>query len=287
MFTETHRLAVGITSTVGYRDDRHGQGLGDIVAPQSNSSVLAAGDPPPVTLQNPTGLSRFLLIGDHAGIATPSALGDLGLPEAERRRHIGWDIGVAGVGRALSGLLDAPFVAQSYSRLVIDCNRDPATAAAVPEVSDGTAIPANRGLDAAARAARVAEIHAPYHEAIAAAFDAGAGQRTILIALHSFTPVFGGIARPWHAGVLHGAGDTRFALAVLAALRREPDLVVGDNEPYRMDGTDYSVPRHCFARGLPYLELEIRQDLIAYPAEQLHWAERLARLLADALDRIA
>lgn len=252
------------------------------MAPQSSGNVLSAGDPPPVTLHNPAGLSRFLLIGDHAGVATPSGLGDLGLSEAERRRHIGWDIGVAGVGRALSRLLDAPFVEQTYSRLVVDCNRDPAAADAVPEVSDGTAIPANLGLTGAARAARVAAIHAPYHAAIEAVLDARAGRATILIALHSFTPVFGGVARPWHAGVLHDAGDTSFSLAVLAALRGEADLVVGDNDPYRMDATDHSVPRHCLLRNLPYLELEIRQDLIATPAQENDWATRLARLCRDA-----
>ena len=254
-----------------------GKGLGTL-APQSSSNVLAAGDPPPVTLHNPRGSSRFLLIGDHAGIATPSTLGDLGLSEAERRRHIGWDIGVGGVGRALSALLDATFVEQHYSRLVIDCNRDPASADAVPEVSDGTVIPANAELDDAARAARVAAIHAPYHAAIEALLDARA--ETIFIALHSFTPAMGGVARPWHAGVLHGAGDTRFSLAMLAALRGEPDLIVGDNEPYRMDGTDHTVPRHCVARGLGYLELEIRQDLIATPDGEMSWAQRLARLFA-------
>ncbi len=241
--------------------------------------MLAAGDPPPVTLHNPEGSSRFLLVGDHAGIATPSALGDLGLSEAERRRHIGWDIGVGGVGRALSAMLDATFVAQHYSRLVIDCNRDPASPDAVPEVSDGTTIPANLGLDDAARAARAAAIHAPYHAAIADLLDARGGG-TIFIALHSFTPRMGGVARPWHAGVLHDVGDTRFALGVLAALRSEPDLIVGDNEPYRMDGTDHTVPRHCLARALPYLELEIRQDLIAGPDGEIRWAQRLARIFA-------
>lgn len=282
MLAEADRLAIGIMGAVGYGDDGHRERHKDIVAPPSSSNVLAAGDPPPLTLHNPAGLSQFLLTGDHAGIATPSALGDLGLPEAERRRHIGWDIGVAGIGRALSRLLDAPFVEQTYSRLVIDCNRDPAAADAVPEVSDGTAIPVNLGVSDAARAARVAAIHAPYHAAIEQVLDARAGAATILIALHSFTPVLGGVARPWHAGVLHDAGDTRFALAVLAGLRGEPDLVVGDNDPYRMDATDHSVPRHCFPRGLPYLELEIRQDLIATPAQENDWAVRLARLFAAA-----
>ncbi len=214
-------------------------------------------------------------------------LGELELEEAERRRHIGWDIGVMGLGTALAGLLDAPFVAQTYSRLVIDCNRDPDSAAAIPEVSDGTRIPGNCGLDGAARAARVAAIHAPYHDAIAGALDARAeaGRDTILIALHSFTPVFGGVVRPWQVGVLHDAGDTHFAHAVLAGLGAT-GLVVGDNEPYRMDGTDFSVPHHCYPRGVPYLELEVRQDLIAVPDQQAEWAARLATLFTAAAARI-
>ena len=244
--------------------------------------MLAAGDPPPVTLLNPAGTSRFLLTGDHSGCAIASPLGDLGLAAAERTRHIGWDIGVAGLGRRLAGLLDAVFVAQTYSRLVVDCNRDPASPDAMPEVSDGTRIPGNAALDAAARAARVAAIHAPYHAAIAELLDgrAAAGRATILIALHSFTPAMNGVERPWHVG--HGRGDTRFARAVLAGLAREAGLVVGDNAPYRMDETDYSVPRHCFARALPYLELEVRQDLIATDDQQARWAERLAPLFTAA-----
>ena len=254
------------------------------MTPPSSSSVLAAGDPPPVTQHNLAGPSRFLLIGDHAGNTIASSLGGLGLSEAERNRHIGWDIGIAGLGAALAERLDAAFLGQHYSRLVIDCNRDPGSANAIPDVSDGTLIPGNVGLDEAARAARVAAIHAPYHAAIAATLDtrAAAGRATILIALHSFTPVFGGVARPWHAGVLHDAGDTRFALAVLRGLQREPDLVVGDNEPYRMDGTDHTVPRHAFPRRLPYLELEVRQDLIADAGQQAHWADRLARIFSAA-----
>jgi len=228
----------------------------------------------------------FLLIGDHSGLAIPKNLADLGLSKEERERHIGWDIGVAGLGRALATRLDATLIEQAYSRLVIDCNRDPEAPDAAPEVSDGTVIPGNSGLDAAARADRAAAIHAPYHAAIADLLDArgAAGRPTILVALHSFTPVFGGVARPWHVGVLHDAGDTRFARAVLARLAAEPDLVVGDNAPYRMDATDHTVPRHCYPRGLPYLELEVRQDLIVDAEGQRLWAERLAGIFAGAAE---
>ncbi len=192
-------------------------------------------------------------------------------------RHIAWDIGVAALGRALAARLDATFVGQTYSRLVIDCNRDPRSAGAVPQTSDGTIIPGNADPD---RAARIAAIHAPYQDAIAR--EIARRDRTVLIALHSFTPVMAGIARPWAIGVLHDGHADGFARRLLARLQARAAFVVGDNEPYRMDGTDHSVPRHAFAAGLPYAELEIRQDLLA--ADPAGWAALLAVDMTAALD---
>ena len=181
----------------------------------------------------------------------------------------------------MADALSATFIAQRYSRLVIDCNRDPARPDAIAEVSDGVAVPGNRGLSTEARAARIGEVFEPYHARIANKIAARrqAGRPTTLLALHSFTPVIGGVARSWRFGVLH-LGDSRFSDAMLAALRRElgADLV-GDNEPYRMDGTDYTVPCHAIAGGLDYLELEVRQDLISDPAGQAVVAELLIPLL--------
>lgn len=250
--------------------------------------LLSAGDPPPVSFLNPSGASPFLLIGDHAGNAIPARLGDLGVSAADRTRHIGWDLGIAALGAALSRQLDAVWIAQAYSRLVIDCNRDPAFDAdpnAIVTVSDGTPVPANADLPDAARAARIAEIHAPYQDAIAAeiARRAAAGQPTILVALHSFTPVMGGVPRPWHVGILHDGANDAFARAVLALLHADPVLTVGDNEPYAMDRIDHSIPRHAFAAGLPYVEFEVRQDLLADPAGIDRWCGILARILTAAL----
>ncbi len=230
----------------------------------SNGALLATDDPLPVITENPRGRSPFLLIGDHAGNSIPRRLGTLGLDPVDRTRHIAWDIGIAALGQALAASLDAVFIRQVYSRLVIDCNRAPDAPAAMPETSDGSAIPGNRGLSAADRAERVRCIHAPYQEAVAAeiARRDAAGQPIVLIALHSFTPRMNGFDRPWHAGVLYDGGDTAFAIATLDRLRSMPDLVVGDNEPYRMDLTDYTVPRHAFPTAMPYAELEIRQDLL-------------------------
>lgn len=233
---------------------------------------------------NPGAASPFLLLGDHAGREIPRALGTLGLP-ADERRHIAWDIGVAGLGQALSAALGATFIRQRFSRLVIDCNRDPARPDAIPEVSDATAIPGNRALPPARRLACIAEVARPYHAAIAAELDARAahGRPTTLVSLHSFTPHMGGFDRPWRFGVLH-ADDSRFSRAVLAHLRASEGAgLVGDNQPYRMDEVDFTIPHHAGPRGLDYLELEVRQDLLARPAGQHSIARRLAALLPKAL----
>lgn len=223
-------------------------------------------------------MHKFLLIGDHAGRRVPRRLDGLGVSAADMDRHIAWDIGIRALGEALAARLDVPFVHQRYSRLVIDCNRDPARPDAMPAVSDGTPIPANRDLSNAARAARVAAIHQPYQQAIADHL----GADTILVALHSFTPqLLGGEPRPWQAGILYDGGDTRFSLACLRALQDEPGLTVGDNEPYAMNEIDHTIPRHAYPTR-PYVEFEVRQDLIAHPAGVAGWSERLARVLERA-----
>ena len=251
---------------------------------QSSQMLLAANDPPPVQIINPQGPSPFLLIGDHAGNAIPSRMGSLGLSAKELSRHIGWDIGVAGLGERLAEAIDAVFIRQTYSRLVIDCNRDPAQPDAMPEVSDGTVIPANAGLREVDRAARVAAIHAPYQAAIGAeiARRDAAGMETVLVSLHSFTPSMRGVDRPWEIGILHGGGDERFSIALLGLLERQQGLTVGDNEPYAMDIIDYTVPRHAFEAGRAYVEIEIRQDLLATAEQQAGWATRLTPLLNQA-----
>ncbi|BBF68044.1 N-formylglutamate amidohydrolase [Sphingomonas bisphenolicum] len=258
------------------------------MAGHTTEGLLGADDPVPVGLFNAAGSSPFLLIGDHAGSAVPDALGDLGLTAADRGRHIAIDIGVYGLGHALAALLDAPFLHQLYSRLVIDCNRDPAQPEAIPALSDGSQIAGNAGLDAAARAARIAAIHEPYQAAITAtiAERQAAGRATILLSLHSFTPVMDGIARPWDVGVLLWLGRTDFARAMLDALRADAALTVGDNQPYQMDATDHTVPRHAFPHQLPYAEIEVRQDLIGDAVGQHLWAQRLAQAAQSGAARI-
>jgi predicted N-formylglutamate amidohydrolase len=252
------------------------------------TKLLQDGDPPPVRVLRENGRSDLFLTADHAGRVIPRRLGRLGLPADELIRHIGWDIGIASVTEHLSTALDATAVLQTYSRLVIDCNRDPTVASSIPEVSEITLVPGNRDLTAVERAARQAEIFAPYHARIGGLLDArqAAARRTIYIAMHSFTPVFKGESRAMQVGVLYNR-DARLANIMLDLLRAEGDLVVGDNAPYAVsDITDYGVPVHAERRGLPHVEIEIRQDLIANEVGQAAWAERLTRLLRAAEARL-
>jgi predicted N-formylglutamate amidohydrolase len=244
--------------------------------------LLAAEDPSPVRVLRETGTSDLFLTADHAGRVIPASLKDLGVSETERQRHIAWDIGIAGVTERLSELLDATAVFQTYSRLVIDCNRDPSWPTAMPEVSEYTPIPGNENLSAQARQARVAEIFTPYHDRIRTLLDARANRRTLLVAMHSFTPSFKGESRAMQVGMLYNK-DPRLALILLDLLRQEGDLTVGDNAPYAVtEDSDYGIPTHGEKRGLPHIEIEIRQDLIATPDGQQAWATRFARLLTTA-----
>jgi predicted N-formylglutamate amidohydrolase len=255
--------------------------------PPGSTRPLVAGEP--FVVRNPLARSPFLLIGDHAGREVPAALEDLGLPDAELRRHIGWDIGVAELGAHLADALDACFIAQRFSRLVIDCNRDPARPDAICEVSDATRIPGNAALSDADRQIRIDQVFAPYHRRIASELVARAArdQPTVLVALHSFTPVMAAEARPWRYGVLH-LGASAFSDAVLARLReRLGPAVVGDNQPYEMDSTDYTVPHHAVARGLEYVEIEVRQDLLADAGQVRAATDLLAPVLRDALAALA
>jgi predicted N-formylglutamate amidohydrolase len=253
------------------------------------SQLLAAEDPPPVTRHNGDSRSPFLLVADHAGNIFPRALGRLGISETEAERHIALDIGIAGVGRLLADALGAALIRQNYSRLVIDCNRPPGAPASIPEVSELTPIPGNSGLSAAARAAREREIFRPYHDAIAAELERrrAANAPGALIALHSFTPVFKGDARPWQAALLYHR-DPRLARALLALLRNDSGLHVGDNEPYFVsDATDYTIPVHGERRNIPHALIEIRQDLIAEAKGQREWAQRLAAILPQAYGELS
>lgn len=251
--------------------------------------LLAADEPFPTTVYNENGLSPLLIVADHAGNIMPRALGRLGVSEAECQRHIALDIGIAPVARLLAEALDATLVQQNYSRLVIDCNRMPGSETSMPEISELTPVPGNIGLSEGERAARVREIFRPYHDRIEAELNRRqqTGRPAALIAMHSFTPVFKGVARPWHAAVLYNR-DPRFAHLVMGLLKREDGLTIGDNEPYSVtDASDYTIPVHGERRGLHHLAIEIRQDLISDDMGQRAWAARFARLLPQAYRQLA
>lgn len=249
-------------------------------------ALLAAGDPPPFTTVNAEGRSPLLLLCDHAGKAVPLALGDLGIPAAELARHIGWDIGALDVATELSALLDAPLVASSYSRLVIDCNRWPGGEGSIPAVSDGTPIPANVGLDAADIDARAHACFWPYHnevERLVASFLAR-GVKPALFVVHSFTPVMAGVRRPWQLGVLWRS-DERLPLPLLAELRKLDGVLTGDNEPYSARAAyEYTLSAHADAHDLPHCSLEIRQDLIDTRDAAIAWARCLAPAIRRAVE---
>jgi predicted N-formylglutamate amidohydrolase len=243
--------------------------------------LLSQADVPPVLEVNESGDSPYLFTCDHYGRIIPRALGDLGVSRSELMRHIAWDIGIAGVAERLSHHLGAHLIAQRYSRLVIDCNRPPDVASSIPSISEATVIPGNEGLAAEAAAIRRREIFDPYHRRIGEIIDARLRRRqpTVLVSLHSFTPIYAGIARPWHIGALYHRDRTLPEL-LLQHLRAEGDLVVGDNEPYAVsDQTDYTIPVHGERRGLINTGIEIRQDLIGDQSGQKQWADRLARIL--------
>jgi predicted N-formylglutamate amidohydrolase len=248
------------------------------------AALLEVDEPAAVQLLRPNAASQFLLTADHAGRAIPRRLGTLGLSAGHLKRHIAWDIGIAAVTEQLSHLLDATAVLQRYSRLVIDCNRPPHAADSIPLRSEDTEIPGNAGLPAAQRVQRRQEIFEPYHAQIRSLLDArlAAGRPTILLAMHSFTPIYRGQTRPMQIGILYHRGRALASL-LLELLRQEPGLTVGDNAPYSVsDETDYGIPEHGEKRGLVHAEIEIRQDLIGDAAGAAAWAGRLALLFRRA-----
>ncbi|MFZ5678061.1 MAG: N-formylglutamate amidohydrolase [Pseudomonadota bacterium] len=245
-------------------------------------------DPPAAETVNPDGTSPYVLLCEHASNHIPARYGRLGLAESELARHIAWDIGVAPIARALSRALDAPLVLSGYSRLLIDCNRPVGVPTSIPEISESTSIPGNLDLDAEERQRRADEFYWPFQKAVAQVLDRrqAAGKRSIVFGVHSFTPVFKGFQRPWHAGILYRKSKA-YGEALVAALQ-EPGLTVVANEPYRIDDeSDQTVPVHGEARGLDAVLIEIRQDLIADDAGQAQWAKRLAPALQAAADALA
>lgn len=247
--------------------------------------LLGPGDPPPFSVVQGEPECPFLLTCDHGGRVLPSALGTLGLSELDLDRHIAWDIGAAQLSERLARALGAFLIVQTYSRLVIDCNRPLHTRSSIAEISEATFIPGNDDVSALEAERRAAAVFHPYHARIDEELERRrkASLPTTYIAVHSFTPRFLEIDRTVEVGVLYGR-DTRFAHRVLERLRQASRWVVGDNEPYSVNELgDYGVIQHAERRSLPYVELEIRQDLIADEVGQIEWANTLAAILRDAV----
>jgi len=249
--------------------------------------LLDSDEPHPVDCRRLDGTSDFFLTCDHAGRRLPRRLGDLGLTDADIGRHIAWDIGAAAMAGRMSDILGAALVMQRYSRLVIDCNRPPSAPTSIATVSEGTEVPGNCDLTPHQAHARLREIFDPYHDRIDVELELRrrAMRRTVLVSVHSFTPVFHGERRPWHLGLLYNR-DPGYARHLNDELEGS-GLTVGHNEPYAVsDVTDYTIPVHGERRAIPHVMIEVRQDLIEKEQGQDEWADRLSGLLLRALARM-
>lgn len=240
-------------------------------------------EPPPFALEGADRPSRWLVTCDHATNRVPDWVngGDLGIAAEDMARHIAFDVGAAGLARALAARLDAPVIWSDFSRLVIDPNRGEDDPTLLMRLYDGTVIPANRGADAAERERRLDRLHRPYHAALARL--AAAHPARAICAIHSFTPQLRGRPpRPWVVGILYSHRDSRLGRAMVQACRDE-GWVTGDNQPYsgHLDGD--SIDRHALAHGRPNLLIELRNDLIRHAAGQRDWADRLAPVLERVL----
>lgn len=229
---------------------------------------------------------RLLLLCDHARSAIPSQYNNLGLPEEQLSRHIAYDIGMEALTRSLAKRLNVPAVLSTYSRLLLDPNRGEDDPTVLMRLSDGAVVPGNRFADEQERELRLKLFHRPYHAAISKSVDRmiGSGGAPLIISLHSFTPVWRGVPRPWHAGVLWDRDD-RAAMALLSELSAEGDINVGDNEPYSGALTNDTMNRHGTQRGLSHVLLEVRQDLVADELGIEAWSQRLAPIFQGIVDR--
>lgn len=227
----------------------------------------------------------FLVLCDHAQAIIPAEFDALGLSSLQLKQHIAYDIGAEMVSRTIAGALGCPAVFSRFSRLLIDPNRGTNDPTLVMRIADGSIVPGNARIDDAGIAARIARFYAPYDDAIARTIATmrKSGINPVILAMHSFTPRMKGVDRPWHATVIWNF-DPRFNLPLLRALKTEPGLVVGENEPYQSGYSGDTLDRHCIRAGLAHALVEIRQDLIADPAAAQEWGLKLARLLRPLLE---
>jgi predicted N-formylglutamate amidohydrolase len=241
-----------------------------------------------VAVINRAGRGPIVLLCEHASRDIPSAYAGLGLGSNDLARHIAWDIGALGLSVHLSSMLDAPLAHATYSRLLLDLNRTPEAHDSIVVESEGTKVPGNIAMDPEQRELRRQRIYEPFHAEVDALLDhrVSTGLSTAVVSIHSFTPRYHGVDRPWHVGVI-ARQDRRLAEGLLQALRAETGLCVGDNEPYGpQDGVYHSLSRHGEQRGLAGAMIEVRQDLLDDDASRLRWAQTLRRCLESALRHV-
>jgi predicted N-formylglutamate amidohydrolase len=251
----------------------------------ADNGLLGPDDPTPCSILNRRGTAPAVLLCDHASNTIPQTLGDLGLDEVARSQHIAWDIGAAEVVAHLTEMLDAPAVLSGFSRLVVDCNRTVDDPTAMRQISDGIVVPGNRGLDATARSLRAEGCYWPYHRAVTEVIDEVAARAAMpaIISIHTCTPVMKDFERPWHIGVLSNF-DRRMADVLIAELKRDSTLCIGDNQPYSgLDPHGFTIEHHALPQGRPNVLLEIRQDLVDTHQGACHWAEIIGKALANVL----
>jgi len=252
---------------------------------KNSASLLGPDEAAPVMLTNGQARSPVVLVCEHAGVEVPASLSNLGLSAAELHRHIGWDIGAYAVALRLAERLDAPLVAQRYSRLVYDCNRPPQAPDSIPEISESTRIPGNIGISAEARQKRIDTLFKPFDKALATLF--GNTPRRAAFSIHSFTPVFHGHQRPWHAGFL-SRSDQSTASKLLGSIQtRDPNLTIELNVPYQIDDqSDWFIPQYAEQLGLAHTLVEIRHDLIDRIDGQTVWADHLFAAISGFMETL-
>jgi predicted N-formylglutamate amidohydrolase len=250
----------------------------------SATALLDRDDPQPVGIEHAGDCGPILVTVDHGGRAVPKALGSLGVSPEDMQRHIAWDIGALEVGRRIARAFKSPLIHQRYSRLVVDCNRQPFAADSIPLISENTVIPGNATLSAYDRERRLNEILVPYHLAITHMLDSWTAPSPVVVAVHSFTPIYKGVHRLTELGVIFG-DDSSFSALVSRHAKEKLGNRVAENEPYRVDMVnDYTVPVHAESRHLPYVEFEIRQDLLSTEDDISSWASMLINILEPSLN---
>ena len=239
-----------------------------------------------VFIEHPDSNSPYILVCDHASNRMPESYNNLGLEPALLNEHIAWDIRALDLARAISALLHCPVVSPGFSRLLIDCNRSLDAPDLIPVKSEKYAIPGNNNLTADEKKYRIESYYLPYHQAIASLVENRTMNKipTALIGVHTFTPVFLGISRPWQIGIIHDE-DKRIAGPLYQELRQLPDIVVGENEPYKpADGVYYTLSAHTQKFNLPGVMIEVRNNEVSSPSMLRKWASIIATTLTKTTE---